>query len=65
LPFSGNQIITGLVTWYVVFGLVQQGLRQVKQEQMAHLQSTLSRVEATLLPGTMAMQPAAAQAPLA
>lgn len=57
LPFSGNQIITGLITWYVVFGLVQQGLRQVKQEQLSHLQNTLTNVEATLLPGTMAMQP--------
>ena len=68
LPFSGNQIITGLITWYVVFGLVQQGLRQVKEEQMSHLQNTLANVEATLGLGTMrpqgmAVQPMAAQAP--
>ena len=50
LPFAGNQILTGLVTWYVVFGLVQQGLRQVKEEQKAHLQSTLENVEASLQP---------------
>jgi len=48
LPFFGNDILTGLVTWYVVFGLVQQGLHQVKDEQQAHLQSTLATVEATL-----------------
>ncbi len=48
LPFQGNQIITGLITWYVVFGLVQQGLRQVKEEQKAHLQSALENVEAQM-----------------
>ena len=55
LPFYGNIIITGLISWYVVFGLVQQGLRQVKDEQRAHLQTSLARVEAS-------MQPAAAGA---
>lgn len=48
LPFQGNQIITGLITWYVVFGLVQQGLRQVKEEQKIHLQSALENVEAQM-----------------
>ncbi len=52
LPFGGNQIITGLITWYVVFGLVQQGLRQVQEEQKSKLQSTLANVEATLGLGT-------------
>jgi len=60
LPFSGNQIITGLITWYVVFGLVQQGLRQVKEEQKTHLESTLAHVEAAMLPGAGGMQPAGA-----
>jgi RsiW-degrading membrane proteinase PrsW (M82 family) len=56
LPFWGNQILTGIVTWYVVFGLVQQGLRQVKDEQRTHLQSTLENVEASLQPpGTVAV----------
>ena len=50
LPFHGNQILTGLVTWYVVFGLVQQGLHQVKEEQKAHLINTLKSVEASLPP---------------
>jgi len=42
---------TGVTTWYVLFGLVQQGLREVKEEQKLRLQSTLDRVEATLGPG--------------
>lgn len=50
LPFDGNYIISALVSWYVVFGLVQQGLHQVKDEQRAHLQTTLAHVEASLQP---------------
>lgn len=50
LPFYGNSIITGLISWYVVFGLVQQGLQQVKQEQKGQLQQTLQTVEASLQP---------------
>ena len=42
LPFWGNQIITGLISWYVVFGLVQQGLKQVKAEQKKNLETTLA-----------------------
>ena len=44
---------TGVTTWYVLFGLVQQGLRQVKEEQKANLQSTLANVESTLSLGTV------------
>jgi protease PrsW len=50
LPFAGNQIITGLISWYVVFGLVQQGLRQVQEEQKTRLQTSLANVEASVLP---------------
>ena len=50
LPFLGNDIITGLISWYVVFGLVQQGLRQVQDEQRTHLQQTLQTVEASMQP---------------
>jgi hypothetical protein len=32
---------------------VQQGLQQVKQEQVAHLQNTVANVEATLGLGTV------------
>jgi RsiW-degrading membrane proteinase PrsW (M82 family) len=50
---------TGLTSWYVLFGLVQQGLHQVKDEQQTQLQSTLAHVEATLGLGAKkyAMQP--------
>ena len=48
LPFLLNQIVRGNITWYVVFGLVQQGLRQVKEEQKAQLQNTLAHVEAEM-----------------
>jgi RsiW-degrading membrane proteinase PrsW (M82 family) len=48
LPFEGNQIVTGIITWYVVFGLVQQGLRQVKEGQKLQLESTLATVQASL-----------------
>jgi RsiW-degrading membrane proteinase PrsW (M82 family) len=50
LPFEGNMIISALVSWYVVFGLVQQGLRQVKEEQKTHLEQTLQRVEISMQP---------------
>ena len=50
LPFYGNDIITGAISWYVVFGLVQQGLRQVKEEQRTQLQHTLQTVEASMQP---------------
>jgi RsiW-degrading membrane proteinase PrsW (M82 family) len=54
LPFYGNQILTGIVAWYVVFGLVQQGLRQVKAEQKEQLQTTLATVEAQMQPASAA-----------
>ena len=57
--------VTGVITWYVLFGLVQQGLKQVKDEQVAHLQSTLATVEATLGLGTMRPPMVAPAAPMA
>jgi protease PrsW len=32
LPFLAKYLVIGAVAWFVVFGLVQQGLKQVKQE---------------------------------
>jgi RsiW-degrading membrane proteinase PrsW (M82 family) len=49
----GNMLIAGLIGWYVLFTMIQQGLHQVKQGQMTHLQGTLAKVEATLGLGTM------------
>jgi protease PrsW len=49
---------TGATTWYVLFGLIQQGLRQVKDMQRTQLQSTLAHVEAAIAPpGAVALQP--------
>jgi RsiW-degrading membrane proteinase PrsW (M82 family) len=60
LPFAGNQIITGLISWYVVFGLVQQGLRQVQAEQKAQLQTTLAGIESGAGPVGAVLTPVAA-----
>lgn len=57
LPTAVNMFLwvaTGATSWYVLFGLVQQGLQQVKSEQQTQLQSTLARVEATMGPGARA-----------
>jgi RsiW-degrading membrane proteinase PrsW (M82 family) len=35
LPFELNHIGIGIVGWFVVFGLVQQGLHQIRQQQEA------------------------------
>jgi hypothetical protein len=32
-PFELHHIVLGIVGWFVVFGLVQQGLHQIRQEQ--------------------------------
>jgi protease PrsW len=60
-PFLGLGLmgVTGVITWYVLFTMIQQGLRQVRNVQAAQLQATLAHVEATMQPGmgTYAMQP--------
>jgi RsiW-degrading membrane proteinase PrsW (M82 family) len=40
-PFFSVQIGVGIVGWYVVFGLVQEGLHQVKNEQLSVLKLRL------------------------
>jgi protease PrsW len=56
---------TGLTTWYVLFGLIQQGLRQVRDVQKTQLESTLAHVEATLGPGMARAQTAIPPVPVA
>jgi RsiW-degrading membrane proteinase PrsW (M82 family) len=34
VPFLLVQLLVGVIGWYVVFGFVQQGLRQVRDEQL-------------------------------
>jgi ABC-type polysaccharide/polyol phosphate export permease len=57
-PFELHHIALGIVGWFVVFGLVQQGLHQIREEQ-----SALARVvvpEVTSTPGPQLVQPATA-----
>jgi RsiW-degrading membrane proteinase PrsW (M82 family) len=39
---------TAVISWYVLFTMIQQGLNQVRDVKKAQLQATLSHVEATL-----------------
>jgi hypothetical protein len=50
---------TGLTSYYVLFGMVQQGLHQVRDMQKAQLEHTLVHVEETL--GLGARVPAVVQ----
>lgn len=34
-PFAVHLIGLGIIGWFVVFGVVQQGLRQIRDEQLA------------------------------
>ena len=55
-PFELHHIVLGIVGWFVVFGLVQQGLHQIREEQ-----SALARVaapEVAPAPGPQLVQPA-------
>ena len=42
-------ILNGLVAWFVVFGIVQQGLKQVKREQLAQTKEELSRTQSVIV----------------
>jgi RsiW-degrading membrane proteinase PrsW (M82 family) len=55
------EAVTGLISYYVLFGMVQQGLHQVRDLQKTQLQHTLVHVEETLGLGARqyAMQPQA------
>ncbi len=58
---TGIEAFTGLVSWYVLFTMIQQGLNQVRDVQKAQLQATLAHVQTTLQPvpamGTYAVRP--------
>jgi len=45
---DGIYVFTAVVSWYVLFTMIQQGLNQVRDVKKAQLQATLSHVEATL-----------------
>ena len=59
LLLYGLWAATGLISYYVLFGMVQQGLHQVRDMQKAQLKHTLEHVEATL--GLGARVPAVVQ----
>jgi hypothetical protein len=43
-------VVLGLIGWFIVLGLVQQGLHQVRDEQLAHTKAALEEVKAAPLP---------------
>lgn len=43
--FEIRHLVLGVIGWYVVFGLVQQGLRQIKDEQYGLAQEQLTRTQ--------------------
>jgi RsiW-degrading membrane proteinase PrsW (M82 family) len=55
----GIEAFTAVISWYVLFTMIQQGLNQVRDVKKAQLQATLTHVEATLGLGARrpAMQP--------
>jgi RsiW-degrading membrane proteinase PrsW (M82 family) len=63
LTTFGFPILTGVISWYVLFGMIQQGLHQVRDMQKAQLEHTLVHVEQTLglgatVPVVVQQQPA-------
>ena len=41
-------ILNGVVAWFIVFGIVQQGLKQVKREQLAQTKQELARTQSVV-----------------
>lgn len=37
LPFYGTQIILGFIAWSIIFSIIQEGLKQLRQEKIAAL----------------------------
>jgi protease PrsW len=54
-PFDLHLIGLGIVGWFVVFGLVQQGLWQIRNEQFQI--SQVNAIKAALIPGPQLVQP--------
>jgi hypothetical protein len=54
-PFDIHLFALGAIGWFVVFGLVQQGLRQIRDEQFQISQA--KAIKATLLPGPQLIHP--------
>ncbi len=60
LALYGLPIGTGIISWYVLFTMIQQGLHQVRDMQKLQLEHTMAHVQATMQPvaavGTYAVQ---------
>ncbi|HLV87772.1 MAG TPA: PrsW family intramembrane metalloprotease [Candidatus Sulfotelmatobacter sp.] len=54
-PFDVHLIGLGIIGWFVVFGLVQQGLRQIRDEQMQLSQA--KAIKEVLAPGPKLIHP--------
>jgi RsiW-degrading membrane proteinase PrsW (M82 family) len=47
LPLMAKYLLVGVIAWFVVFGLVQQGLKQVKRDQKVATTKEIERLQAT------------------
>jgi protease PrsW len=66
-PFNIHLIALGIVGWFVVFGLVQQGLRQIREEQLQisrskAIKTALATVGPHLMPPSIAAEGKLAEA---
>ena len=43
--FPAPQLVNGAIAWFIVFGIVQQGLKQVKREQLNQTKEELARTQ--------------------
>ena len=46
--FPAPQLVNGTVAWFIVFGIVQQGLKQVKREQLTQTKEELARTQSVV-----------------
>jgi hypothetical protein len=49
-------VLLGVIGWYVAFLLVQEGLRQIKTEQLTHTQNELNKTRDVLTTTTMRLR---------
>jgi protease PrsW len=47
-PFWIKHIILGVIGWFIVFGIVQQGLKQVRQAQLEQVREELSKTQSVM-----------------
>jgi RsiW-degrading membrane proteinase PrsW (M82 family) len=47
-PFYLKHILLGILGWFIVFGLVQQGLWQIRDEQMEQTKQEIHRTKTLL-----------------